>query len=56
MLLHLFSEETFEELISKLAAKVDVSGLKNVINVNRDDVLEGAFRVSGDLHLTPRNC
>jgi len=44
MLLHLFSEETFEELISKLAAKVDVSGLKNVINVNRDDVLDGAFR------------
>jgi len=43
MFLCLCSEETFEDLITKLAAAVNVSGLKNVINVNREDILDGAF-------------
>jgi len=39
-----FRETTFEELLVNLASVVDLCGMKNIVNVNRDDMLDGAFR------------
>lgn len=36
--------ETFHELMVRLSSKVDNYGTKNIINVDRQDVLDGAFR------------
>lgn len=39
-----FSEETFYEILLRLSSHVDNSLRKNLINVDRDDVLDGGFR------------
>jgi len=42
--LHFHREESFFEVISRLSRAVDDDGMKNIINVDRDNVLDGAFR------------
>lgn len=36
--------ETLPDIVRRLASAMDVEGRKNIVNVDRDNVLEGGFR------------
>jgi len=38
------SEESFEDILTRLSTLVDAEGRHNIINVDRADILDGAFR------------
>lgn len=39
-----YSELSFTDILVRLASVIDGDGLKNIVNVAREDVLDGGFR------------
>jgi hypothetical protein len=53
-MLEMCSESTFLELIQQLGSSIEVEGIKNIVNVDRSNVLDGGFRAFGRTSLNPR--
>lgn len=48
------SESTFVQLIEQLGSNIETEGIKNIVNVDRSNVLDGGFRAFGRKSFNPR--